>query len=76
MNKCPKCGSTEMDIGQVIHPLGNNELHLIMQAQRVNNTNMRVIYCIKCKACGHSEFVDDCDSHQLGGEKVKLRNLR
>ena len=75
MKQCPKCGSKDLDIGHVIHPVKDTDRHIASFQDTINHQNMRVIYCIKCINCGHSEFLSQYDSTEGGGEKVHI-NLR
>lgn len=68
MKKCTSCGSENINIGHVIDPLKQEpeqERSLIAYRRAIDHSNMRVIYCIKCMSCGHSE--------RWGDEKVKLK---
>lgn len=71
---CNKCAG-DTDVGDVIHPLMEDERRIAIAPRniRITNQNMRVVYCEKCKECGHSEYLYDSDIHS-GGTKVHLTN--
>lgn len=67
---CNNCAG-DTDVGHVIHPKDHADRKIAPSSQIITNQNMRVIYCEKCKQCGHSEYMYENDVHD-GGTKVRL----